>query len=358
MSNLVEDIVDHFQEAQEQLVTQASDLSLETIASMVKDGSINLEPTFQRRKRWDTKDQSKLIESFLLNVPVPPVYLSESEYGYYSVIDGKQRINSITQFMTNNLKLKGLEDFKNIEGLFFSDLPNPLQNALRVRPYLRVVTLLRQSRESLKFEVFTRLNRGGEELNPQEIRNVIYRGELNKMIKELAKNDFLRDRLKITSPTDKPYRNMTDVEMVLRFFTLRERWKNFAGGYREEMNEFMQRHHKSLEAEEIDQLRKRFDRAIQYAEGIWEDKAFQRPDNGTWRNQFISGMYDAQMVAVDELEDQVLEDARDKNDKVIERTKKIYREDPMFEKSVRRATNTKKRIRYRISTMADMLKNI
>jgi hypothetical protein len=69
-------------------------------------------------------------------------------------------------------------------------------------------------------------------------------------------------------------------------------------------------------------------------------------------------MYDAQMVAVDELEDQVLEDARDKNDKVIERTKKIYREDPMFEKSVRRATNTKKRIRYRISTMADMLKNI
>ena len=190
-------ITEVFNRAQDRLVLQAADLSLETLASMVESLAIDTSPEFQRRERWDSAQQSSLIESFLLNVPIPPVYLSEDDFGTYSVIDGKQRLTTIHKFMRDKLKLTELEAFRSLEGAKFSDLPTPLKNALRVRPYLRVVTLLKQSDPKLKYEVFTRLNCGGEPLNPQEIRNVVFRGKLNDLLVELSKRDFLKSQLKI-----------------------------------------------------------------------------------------------------------------------------------------------------------------
>ncbi len=87
MDNATErEVVDRFVEAQDSLVLQASDLSLETIASMVESGAIDVAPGYQRRARWDAQKQGSLIESFLLNVPVPPVYLAEEDYGTYSAL--------------------------------------------------------------------------------------------------------------------------------------------------------------------------------------------------------------------------------------------------------------------------------
>ena len=145
-------ILDRFLRAQDRLVFQASDLSLGTIAEMVKREAIDVNPSYQRRERWPLQKQSALIESFLLNVPVPPIYLAEDDFGRYSVVDGKQRIMSVFAFIDDQLSLTGLETFTEIEGLKFSQLPQDMQNALEVRPYLRVITLLKQSDPSLKFE--------------------------------------------------------------------------------------------------------------------------------------------------------------------------------------------------------------
>ena len=166
-----ERILKRFLLAQDSLVYQTADLSLGSLAGMMSPGArgkaaINLDPDFQRRERWAAEKQSALIESFLLNVPVPPIYLAEDEYGQYSVVDGKQRLSAIRAFMTGSLKLRELEKFKELEGRTFDHLPEPLQNALNIRPYVRVVTLLKQSDPALKFEVFTRLNRGGEPMLP------------------------------------------------------------------------------------------------------------------------------------------------------------------------------------------------
>ncbi len=163
-------LVQRFTDAQDALVLQASDLSLETIAAMVDSQAIDVSPQFQRRERWDIARQSMLIESFLMNVPVPPVYLSEDDFGRYSVIDGKQRITAIHDYLRERLTLGGLERFRELNGYRFSQLPAQLQNALRVRPYIRAVTLLRQSDRQTKYEVFHRLNSGAEPLNAQEIR--------------------------------------------------------------------------------------------------------------------------------------------------------------------------------------------
>jgi Protein of unknown function DUF262 len=152
------DIEKRFDQSQNDLVIQASDFSLQGLKEMVDNQIIDLSPRYQRRERWEIQRQSELIESFLLNVPVPPIYLAEEEYGIYSIIDGKQRITAVADYLNNAFELKGLVAFPEINGIKFRDLPKSLQGALRIRPYLRVITLLKQSHPQLKYEVFIRLN--------------------------------------------------------------------------------------------------------------------------------------------------------------------------------------------------------
>ena len=184
---------------------------------MVESGAIDLKPGFQRRERWNPNKQSALIESFLMNVPVPPIYLAEEDDGTYTAIDGKQRLRAIADYFYGRFSLKNLESMTAAEGLRMRDLPTEIVNALTLRPYLRVVTLLRQTDEMLKYEVFLRLNRGGEALNAQEIRNVAFRGPLNDRIYQLSENQFLRRQLKIDSEKSSAYRAMVDAEYVLRY---------------------------------------------------------------------------------------------------------------------------------------------
>ena len=355
--NNYEVIEQRFSEAQDRLVLQASDLSLESIANMVEGEAIDLEPQFQRRQRWDRTQQSALIESFLLNVPVPPVYLAEDDYGNYSVIDGKQRITSIYEFMKKGLELKGLEEFDQINSMTFKDLPSPLQNALRVRPYLRVITLLRQSDPALKYEVFSRLNKGGEQLEPQEIRNVAYRGYLNDLIYDLAGNEFLRDQLKITDEKSSSYQKMEDAEMVLRFFTLLEEWESFSGSYRESMDEFMLKH-KGDSENDLSFFKNKFEKSIKACENIWGQISFKRPEGNRWRNQMLSGMYDAQMIACSRTDQNILKEAASNSNKVISRTRKLFEEDEKFEMAVRRATNTPQRVIYRIEKIYELINTL
>lgn len=357
MDRIREKIEKQFSKAQDRLVLQASDLSLETIANMVEMKAIDLEPQFQRRQRWDKTQQSSLIESFLLNVPVPPVYLAEDDYGNYSVIDGKQRITSIHTFIGNNLKLSGLEAFDLIEGFFFKDLPDSLQNALRVRPYLRVITLLRQSDPELKYEVFSRLNKGGEQLEPQEIRNVAYRGRLNEMIYDLAENKFLRNQLKIRNEKSPAYQKMRDAEMVLRFFMLLQEWDRFTGSYRQSMDDFMLEHRSDSE-KQLGAYRERFEKSINACKEIWQYRAFKRPEGGSWRNQMLTGMYDAQMIACAMSDEETVGKAIRKRGRVIEMTKQLFLEDENFEMSVRRATNNPQRVEYRIDKIYKLLKSV
>ncbi len=349
-------ILTRFLKAQDRLVLQASDLSLGTIASMVDGKAINVTPDYQRRERWSPAKQSALVESFLLNVPVPPVYLAEDEYGRYSVVDGKQRITAIHAFITDKLSLMDLEAFQEIEGYKFSQLPQDLQNALQIRPYLRVITLLKQSDSTLRYEVFTRLNQGGESMKPQELRNVAFRGSLNDLIFELSGNTFLRKQLKIKNDRSAPYRVMEDAELVLRFLTLRKSWRSFSKFYRVELDRFM-RDNRGLSNTDLKTLSASFNTAITMCERIWGDAAFKRPQSDSWRDQLLTGMYDAQMVAVDRLTQVELKAAVSNSSKIIERTRELFA-DSLFDSAVRVGTNSPNRVSYRINEIYRILTEI
>lgn len=346
-------IIDRFKIAQNSLVIQQSDFSLAAIYDMVLRNSIDISPHYQRRDRWQAQKQSALIESFLLNVPVPPVYLSEDEYGQYSVIDGKQRITAICDFLGGNLKLKNLKKFPELDGLYFNDLPSQLQNALTVRPYIRVTTLLKQSDDQLKYEVFLRLNTGGDTLKAQEIRNVAYSGPLNDLLFELSETDFLRERLKITNDKSPAYRSMEDLEHVLRFFTVKANWENMRNPLAEEMDQFMAEHRLS----QTEQFRAEFLHALQYCETFWGQHAFHKPTNGGWREQLISPLYDAQMVAVSLLGNDCLAALSHRSGNIIDATRRAFEEDEEFVKSVTQSTNNAASIRRRVSTVKTLLEN-
>lgn len=350
----VKNILDKFLEAQDKLVIQSSDLSLDSIANMVKGNAIDIKPKYQRRERWNKTKQSALIESFLLNIPVPPIFLAEDEYGKYSVIDGKQRITSIFNFIELEEKLVNLAKFTEIEGLSFKELPEPMINALRIRPYIRVITLLKQSDSNLKYEVFTRLNTGGDMLLPQEVRNAAFEGKLNDSIVGLSRNKFLMQQLKSKLETSKPYKEMIDVEYVLRFFTLRDCWDKFPGNIRVAMDSFMRNNYKSRNLD-IPKMENLFADTMQLCNDIWKERSFKRPDG---RDEIIQGIYDVQAVSLSFYIEKHKDKMLLKKNEIRDGFNTLYEQDKEFEISMRQFTSNIKQVQYRIGTMNKLIENI
>ncbi|WP_291037554.1 DUF262 domain-containing protein [Herbiconiux sp.] len=332
-----------FLAAQKAAVVEIADQGLISLAQLVQSGAIDVSPKFQRRDRWTADRQSLLIESFLVNIPVPPVYLAEDEarIGRYAVIDGKQRLTAIDAFFADRLVLRNLSRLEGLNGLRYSDLPTGIRNSLGMKN-LRVTTLLRQSDEVLKHEVFLRLNTGGEVLNAQEIRNVAYRGPLNDLIYRLAENSFLRQQLKVVPPSSPAYRRMADAEFVLRFFALASGWRTFSGDIRQSLDLFMLEQRDAGETS-LRRLSRLFETSVEVAEAVWGADAFKWPG----RDQALAGLFDAQMVAIAELGPERSRALIAKADLVRIHTEVLF-EDVVFEEAVRQATNTPARLRTRI----------
>lgn len=341
-----------FRDAQESAVLEVADQGLLTLANLISSAAIDISPNFQRRERWNPEKQSRLIESFLANIPVPPVYLAEDSQalGSYAVIDGKQRLTAVAIFFQNELVLRGLNRLPLLNGLRYAQLPSDIRNPLGMKS-LRTTTLLRQSDPELKHEVFLRLNTGGEVLNAQEIRNVAYRGPTNDLIYRLAEGEFLRRQLKVVPPSSASYRQMVDAEYVLRFLTLSQGWRTFKGDMRGAFDAFM-RQNRFPSAGTLGTYEHRFTSCITTAEAVWGDWAFKRPD----RDQVIAGLYDAQMVALSELSEMDHEVLIRRRDAVISSTAELF-SDSNFDEAVRLGTNTPARLRERVETMLQTLRS-
>lgn len=342
-----------FRQAQDAAVLEVADQGLLTLANLVESGAIDISPQFQRRDRWNSEKQSRLIESFLSNIPVPPVYLSEDSeiLGSYAVIDGKQRLTSVASFFRDELVLRGLERFPMLNGMKYSQLPVQIKNPLGMKS-LRTTTLLRQSHPDLKHEVFLRLNTGGEILNHQEIRNVAYRGPLNELIYSLAENTFLRHQWKVFPQSSPAYRQMLDAEFVLRFFALCTGWRRFRGNLRATLDAFMLSN-RFADRDWLESMRLTFEQCIETAEAIWGTQAFKRPG----RDQSLAGLYDAQMIALHELGPKKHQLLIAHRDQVKQQTDKLF-DKPVFDEAVRIGTNTPGRLSTRVKMTIEALNDV
>ncbi|WP_086244725.1 DUF262 domain-containing protein [Campylobacter devanensis] len=179
-----------------------------------KRGLIELDPKFQRDDdRWDDKQKSELIESILIGIPLPVFYLFQTSSGMRQVVDGRQRLHAIRQFYKDELKLSKLTILSELNGKKFSELEPLLQNSFEDYQ-LEIYALLPPTNEDIKFNLFDRLNRGGTQLNHQEMRNALYQGASTELINELSRDENFK---KATKLKENAIKTMKDRYLILRF---------------------------------------------------------------------------------------------------------------------------------------------
>lgn len=289
-----DEINEKYKKGEVRIITEQARYPLNTIVNMVNSDDYILNPEFQRRHRWDITRKSKLIESFIMNVPIPPIFLYEREYSVYEVMDGLQRLTAISQFYEDKFALQDLVEWKELNGLKYSQLPEQIKKGID-RRYISSIILLQETAKSeteanrLKQLVFERINSGGEKLKPQEIRNALFPGGLNNLTISLSRNKYFCKLWDIPEPDetenstgqarqevieDKYFKDMSDAELVLRFFAYRqiEQWQGNTMEFF--LDEYLKKGNEQFNEQVLNNLKTIFNDTVEFAYKLFEEKAF------------------------------------------------------------------------------------
>lgn len=214
--------------ARNTLSSDRLDMSFGELINMYDSDELIIDPEFQRYFRWDIYQRTRFVESILLGIPVPSIFMAEDTNGKWEVVDGLQRISTILSFFG---KLTGENEKENgwimcqgdlissLEGKSIDDLPLKFQLNIK-RSSVRIEVIKWDSRYDMRYELFNRLNTGGSPLTDQEVRNCIFRAagsELSKEIRELSQNEILNQFVRAT---ERQKAQLYLDELVLRFYAL------------------------------------------------------------------------------------------------------------------------------------------
>ncbi|MDU5080996.1 DUF262 domain-containing protein [uncultured Tissierella sp.] len=192
-------------------------MTMDSLLKRIYNGEINLNTDFQRKGGlWTNVKKSQLIESLILKIPLPAFYFDASNDDNWLIIDGLQRITVFKEFIVDKtLKLTGLEFFGDFNGSTYDDLPRTFTRRIEEASII-VYTINPGTPQNVKYNIFKRINTGGLELEPQEIRHALYQGKSTELIKEMA---LMESFLKATGNSIKTDR-MLDREFALRFISV------------------------------------------------------------------------------------------------------------------------------------------
>jgi hypothetical protein len=290
------------------IVWLPQDFSIRELLTMKAGKELDLRPRYQRNFVFDRKKASRLIESILLDVPIPVIYFAEESDGRYSVIDGQQRLTSFLSFVEEkfpvgetytDFTLTGLGILPELNKKKFTDLDPPMQLKIKSTA-LHTIIIKNDSDEDVKFEIFERLNTGSMKLNEDEIRNSVYRGPYIDLLQKLSKNKRFDDMIR--KPNFK--NRMIYRGMVLRFLALSE--KSYIN-YRPSMKQFCNkelRNNRYLTDETAKEYEKRFEKCVDLCFSTFGENAFRRfkpgdstnNPHGNWTVSRINlALFDIQM---------------------------------------------------------------
>lgn len=333
--------------------TQSADPEIDALYGKHKNGRLIVQPEFQREFVWDRKKASKLMESALLSIPIPTVYISAEDDNREYVIDGQQRLTSFFSFLDGKLpdgrdfKLSGLKVFKELNGKTYAELTDEHQSAIRYYT-LRTVTFKKGSDPNLKFEIFERLNTGAVPLNDQELRNCIYRGSYNSLVHELAEDRDFQFLLGI----DRPDKRRRDVELVLRFTAFfNQTYLKYRPPIKTFLNEEADKN-RNLSEDDQRKIRAAFKNACQLTRSTFGKHAFKRfrrgtdsNPNGYWEpKKFNASLFDVVMSGFAD---------KDKNtvmanmDAIREALINLMTENPTFIESIELSTSSVQAVQKR-----------
>lgn len=371
-----EEISAKYDSKAERIVTETNREKLQNFyEALTRPNYMNARPLYQRRQRWSPERQSQLIESFLINIPIPPLFVYETRPNVYEIMDGQQRVTAIKAFYSNELVLEGLQRWPELNGRTYAKLPERIRSGIDRRS-ISWITVLNESSESeedafdIKQLVFERLNTGGVKLSHQEIRNALYAGDFNDLLTRLSKTPNHRTAwgLPAYSHAEEQYipeslvgnsfyLEMEDVEVILRFFALRHA-QHYSRGMRGFLDMYMARA-KSLSNRDLDDLSRLYESTVDLAIRIFGETLFRpyirKKDKQIWElgTRPLKAFADAVLVALSEQLDNASLLVEQK-DRIRELTKVLFMEDATGVLTGR--ANTKADVLDRIRLMREVFK--
>ena len=263
---------------------------------------ICIDPDFQRNLVWTNKQKSELIESVIMQIPLPLIYLAENEDGKLVVVDGRQRLTTFFQFLDNEFRLKDLKILPQINGMNFNELEES-------HLYSRYVTIIEDTqlvvqiikyptKDRVRFDIFDRVNRGGTPVNKQEMRNALYQGNATKLLDELSKMKSFKDA---TGGAISP-KHMKDKYVILRALCFYLLWRgNILDKnkkrmeYRSDMEELLgagMNLFNKMDLNSIFLLKQLFDRTMTRAYQCLGKDGFRIPSNGKIRRPISMTLFE------------------------------------------------------------------
>ena len=328
-----------------------TDRSLFEYHRWYRNGKLIVDPEWQREYVWDLKKASRLIESFLIGLPVPVIYLAFNEAGAKEVIDGLQRLTSVFKFFDNQYELRGLEILRELNGYKYNQLDQYYQDKLNDAT-IRAFELSQSTDQDLKFLIFERLNTGGVVLNDMEIRNCLYRGKLNNLIRELSKSDAFMNCVNQKNLS----KRMKDRNLVLRFLAFSElHYQNANKGIKKFLNDFLE-NYRNPSDDKLNEFSESFKKATRAAYTVFGKEAFRlKSEKGTWSTSVNSSIFQVITVSFTEYDLGALTRAADA---IFEEYLDLISTDDKWISCVKTSTGDTSRISYAFETWTARLKEV
>ncbi len=348
---------------QRKIIWQAKDFSIREFLTMKNNGELILQPIYQRNFVATDFIASKLVESILLDVPIPAVYLAEEQDGSYSVIDGQQRLTSFLSYLEGKFpdskpfKLSGLKVLSELNRKLFIELDSEFQKKIRSTT-IHSIIIKRESNPDIKFEIFERLNTGSTKLNEDEIRNTVYRGRYIELLSELSGNPTFHDLIQ----KDNFKKRMIYRGMILRFLALSEKsYLNYKSSMKQFSNKEL-RDNRNLSEEKRKEYKSRFEHCLDLVKVVFGKNAFRRyipgsnEDVGKWASTQINmSLFDLQMVGfVNFSKNEVLSKA----DAIREELLILMATDMEFQNLIGFKTSDTDNVKKRFKIYMDMLERV
>lgn len=333
------------EKARKEIVSDGYDMSLGEVMNLYKEGELKINPEFQRLFRWDITRKTRFVESILLSIPIPPIFVFQDKDGNWELIDGLQRLSTILEFSgalkkpdgkkAEPSKLEGTKFLPSLSGKSWqvwkegdSAIDKAMQMQIK-RARIHVEILLKESDENAKYELFQRLNTGGAQLSEQEVRNciaVMINPKFYQLLKNLSEND---DFLETVNQTENAIEKQASVELVLRYFAFRNHpYKNVL-----DVHEYLDEALVELSKSDVIDWNKEeavFKKTFNLLNEALGDSAFKRYDGTNFGGKFLMSLYETIAYGVSKNIFELEKKGRtEQKSFVIERAKALW-SDPVF----------------------------
>ena len=334
---------------------QTKTYGLKQVVDEISDGDIDLAPDFQRSYVWKERQRSRLIESVLLGIPLPAFYFNQVRDGRMQVVDGVQRLSTISRFVADQFPLVDLEYLDALEGHLWSQLEQTFKRRFnQTQIYVHVIDP--QTPPDVKFDIFKRINTGGSPLTSQEIRHAISLRRSRDLLRRMSEGELFH---RATNNSLDGETRMEDRELALRFIalTLDRDLSRYARAAT--LDDYLLAVTRDLDDPsvlsdpQITELEQRFERALANAVEVFGTHAFRKWPEGDDRHQPINrALFDSWSVVLAEFDPA---DLRARRDPIVARARKTFRENQAYVAAVSVGTNGVSKVHLRLEVARAIL---